>query len=198
MKQKLFTRNFILLILGQASSLAGNYMLRLALSMFVLEVTGSAAVFAGILSAATVPAILLSPFGGVLADRADRRKIMVALDILTGSVVLCGAVFLTRDNAPAGVCLLLVERLLGSLCGLAYALAGVCGGSGSFFLDARCHLGCFFANAFGFFLSLLLHGFSLLVHCHLCGGCRYFCCFFRYFRGHCCGVLVFLFHIIHY
>lgn len=108
MKQKLFTRNFILLILGQASSLAGNYMLRLALSMFVLEVTGSAAVFAGILSAATVPAILLSPFGGVLADRADRRKIMVALDILTGSVVLCGAVFLTRDNAPAGVCLLLV------------------------------------------------------------------------------------------
>lgn len=108
MEQKLFTRNFVLLILGQASSLFGNYLLRLALSMFVLEITGSAAVFAGILSTAMVPSILLSPFGGILADRADRRKIMVALDILTGTAVFCGAVCLTRENAPAGICLLLV------------------------------------------------------------------------------------------
>ena len=50
MKQKLFTKNFTLLVLGQLSSLFGNYILRLALSMYVLEVTGSAAVFAGILS----------------------------------------------------------------------------------------------------------------------------------------------------
>ena len=47
MKQ-LFTRNFTLLLLGQASSLLGNYTLRFALSMFVLEETGSAATFAGI------------------------------------------------------------------------------------------------------------------------------------------------------
>lgn len=58
MKQKLFTGNFTLLVLGQASSLFGNYILRLALSMYVLEVTGSAAVFAGILSAAAIPTIL--------------------------------------------------------------------------------------------------------------------------------------------
>ncbi len=73
MGQKLFTRNFTLLVLGQASSLFGNYILRLALSMYVLEVTGSAAVFAGILSIATIPTILLSPVGGILADRAGRR-----------------------------------------------------------------------------------------------------------------------------
>lgn len=79
MEQKLFTKNFMLLVLGQVSSLFGNYILRLALSMAVLEVTGSAAVFAGILSLAAVPTILLSPFGGILADRADKRTIMVAL-----------------------------------------------------------------------------------------------------------------------
>lgn len=84
MKEKLFTRNFTLLVMGQASSLFGNYILRLALSMYVLETTGSAAVFAGILSVATISAILLSPLGGILADRADRRNIMVALDALTG------------------------------------------------------------------------------------------------------------------
>ena len=77
MKQ-LFTRNFTLLLLGQASSLLGNYTLRFALSMFVLEETGSAATFAGILAVSMVPTILLSPLGGVLADRANRRNIMVA------------------------------------------------------------------------------------------------------------------------
>ena len=84
MTQKLFTKNFILLILGQVTSLFGNYILRLALSMYVLELTGSATIFAGILSIAIIPTILLSPFGGILADRANRRNIMVALDTLTG------------------------------------------------------------------------------------------------------------------
>lgn len=88
MTQKLFTKNFMLLILGQLTSLFGNFILKLALSMYVLEVTGSAAIFAGILSVATIPTILLSPLGGILADRANRRNIMVALDTLTGISVL--------------------------------------------------------------------------------------------------------------
>ena len=61
MEQRLFTKNFTLLVLGQASSLFGNYILRLALSMYVLEVTGSAAVFAGILSIATIPTFFCPP-----------------------------------------------------------------------------------------------------------------------------------------
>lgn len=108
MKRKLFSRNFTLLVLGQISSLFGNYILRLALSMYVLEVTGSAAVFAGILSAATIPTILLSPLGGILADRADKRKVMVALDALTGTAVLCAAALLSGGNAIAVISLLLV------------------------------------------------------------------------------------------
>ena len=114
-EEKLFTGNFILLILGQISSLFGNYILRLALSMYVLEVTGSAALFAGILSAAVIPSILLSPFGGILADRADRRNVMVALDFLTGVSVLCAAVMLHKENA-AGVisALLMVLSVLGA------------------------------------------------------------------------------------
>jgi MFS family permease len=43
----------------------------------VLEKTGSAAVFGTLLAVSMVPTILLTPFGGVLADRIDRRKIMV-------------------------------------------------------------------------------------------------------------------------
>lgn len=108
MKEKLFTKNFTLLVLGQVSSLFGNYILRLALSMYVLELTGSAAVFAGILSAAAIPTILLSPLGGILADRADRRSIMVALDAMTGTAVLCAALLLTPHRALIVIGVLLV------------------------------------------------------------------------------------------
>ena len=84
MSEKLFNRNFVFLILGQVSSLVGNYTLKFALSMYVLEQTGSASLFAGLMAAAMLPTILLTPFGGILADRADRRAIMVALDSLSG------------------------------------------------------------------------------------------------------------------
>ena len=82
--------------------------MKLALSMYVLEATGSAAIFAGILSAATIPTILLSPLGGILADRADRRNIMVVLDALTGVSVLCAALFLSESNAIAVISTLLI------------------------------------------------------------------------------------------
>ena len=115
MTEKLFTKNFALLILGQLTSLFGNFILKLALSMYVLEATGSAAIFAGILSAATIPTILLSPLGGILADRADRRNIMVALDALTGVSVLCAALFLSENNAIAVIStLLIILSILGA------------------------------------------------------------------------------------
>ena len=94
MRDKLFTRNFTFLILGQVSSLIGNYTLKFALSMYVLEQTGSASIFATLLAVAMLPTILLSPFGGILADRANRRNIMVGLDTLSGCTVLVAGLVL--------------------------------------------------------------------------------------------------------
>ena len=62
--------------------------------MYILEQTGSASLFAGLLAASMVPTILLSPFGGILADRADRRAVMVGLDSLSGLTVLLAALAL--------------------------------------------------------------------------------------------------------
>lgn len=115
MAQKLFTKNFTLLILGQSSSLFGNLILRFALSMYVLEVTGSATIFASILAVATIPTILLSPFGGILADRANRRNVMVVLDTLTGISVLCATLlFSTGNNLVLISILLVVLSVLGA------------------------------------------------------------------------------------
>ena len=112
-KEKLFTRNFTLLILGQVSSLTGNYTLKFALSMYVLEQTGSASIFAGLLSAALLPTVLLSPFGGILADRANRKHIMVALDALSGLSVLAAGLLLPlgRELWVIGALLVLLSVL---------------------------------------------------------------------------------------
>ncbi|HIS98325.1 MAG TPA: MFS transporter [Candidatus Scatomorpha pullistercoris] len=114
-REKLFNRDFTLLALGQAFSLVGNYALKIALSMYVLELTGSAAVFAGMLALAMVPTILLSPFGGILADRCDRRKLMAAIDAVSGAVVLLSvpAVRYLGGTLPTGA-LLVVLSVLGA------------------------------------------------------------------------------------
>lgn len=115
MKQKLFTGNFTLLILGQISSLIGNYTLKFALSMHILEITGSASVFAGILSIAIVPTIFLSPFGGILADRANRRNIMVVLDAFSGTAVLLAAFAMkAAPDIPVIAVLLIILSVLGA------------------------------------------------------------------------------------
>ena len=113
--QKLFTRNFTFLIFGQVSSLIGNFSLKFALSMYILEQTGSASVFAGLLAAAMLPTILLSPFGGILADRANRRNIMAALDFLSGlSVLIAGFAVPSEHDIFAIGTLLLILSVLGA------------------------------------------------------------------------------------
>lgn len=88
------TRDFRLLVAGLGISLFANLMLRFAMSMWVLDKTGSAAAFASILTASILPTILLSPLGGVMADRTNRRTVMVALDALSAvTVLVCVAIF---------------------------------------------------------------------------------------------------------
>ena len=103
------------MILGQVSSLIGNYTLKFALSMYVLEQTGSASIFAGMLALALLPTIFLSPFGGILADRANRRNIMVALDTLSGiSVLLASFAMLLDQDIFVISALLIILSVLGA------------------------------------------------------------------------------------
>ncbi len=99
----LFQKDFTLMVIGQIISLFGNSMLRFALSMTVLDLTGSAAQFAGISALSMIPTVLLSPIGGVLADRASRKGIMAALDFFTAGLL---TVFLLLFQAHPGVVLI--------------------------------------------------------------------------------------------
>ncbi|MFI3175235.1 MAG: MFS transporter [Bacillota bacterium] len=88
MKQtKLWTINFFLLVLGQIISLFGNGILRFALPLYLLDVTGSSTLFGLVTGVALVPLIFLTPVGGLLADRLNKRNIMVCLDFLTAALI---------------------------------------------------------------------------------------------------------------
>lgn len=101
MSQKLFNRDFTLVAIGQLISLFGNAILRFALALYVLDATGSAAVFGSVTAIAVIPTILLSPFGGILSDRVNRRNIMVALDFATAALALGLSLLLSEENAVA-------------------------------------------------------------------------------------------------
>jgi MFS family permease len=71
-------RNYQLFFAGQLISLIGTWMDQVAESWLVYRLTGSALLLGTVAFASQIPVFLLAPIGGALADRADRRKILVA------------------------------------------------------------------------------------------------------------------------
>lgn len=108
MYQKLFNKNFTLVIIGQIISLFGNVILRFALSLYILDATGSATIFGSIMAVSMLPTIVLSPFGGMLADRVNRRNIMVALDFLTALIVFAFGFVLSENTAIPAIAVVLI------------------------------------------------------------------------------------------
>lgn len=80
-------KDFALLILGKFVSLLGSNMLQFALSLYVLSITGSATIFASMLSITILPRLLLSPIAGVFGDWFDRKRSIVLLDLLNGIII---------------------------------------------------------------------------------------------------------------
>src|ERR671928_313586 len=85
---------FMQLWVGQGISFVGDAISMVALVVLVVQITGSAAAVGGALVARLLPT-LASPLAGVLADRFDRRVILVASDLARAALVL-GIVF-ARD-----------------------------------------------------------------------------------------------------
>lgn len=76
--------NYRLYIGGQSLSLVGTWMQMTAMSWLVLTLTHSASWLGAIVAFQTLPVLVLAPYGGVIADRVDKRKMMIGLQILMG------------------------------------------------------------------------------------------------------------------
>lgn len=93
-----YSRDFVLVVIGQIISLFGNAVIRFAMPLYLLNLTGSSALFGTVMAFAFIPAIILSPVGGLIADRVNKRNIMVALDFFTSLLLLIFSFLLGEVN----------------------------------------------------------------------------------------------------
>jgi MFS family permease len=82
-------RNFRVFLGGQLVSLIGTWMQTVAQSWLVYRLTGSAVLLGAVGFASQIPIFLLSPVGGVVADRHERRRVLLATQ--SASMVLAFA-----------------------------------------------------------------------------------------------------------
>ncbi|MGH2830951.1 MAG: MFS transporter, partial [Actinomycetota bacterium] len=80
--------DFARLYVAALISYAGDWFAAVALLGLVLETTGRASLAGLLLATSTLPFALMSVFAGVIADRVDRRKLMVVADLLRAGVAL--------------------------------------------------------------------------------------------------------------
>jgi MFS family permease len=82
MLRALSHRNYKLFFAGQSVSLIGTWMTRIATSWLVYRLTGSALLLGVVGFAGQIPSFLLAPFAGVLVDRWNRHRLLVATQVL--------------------------------------------------------------------------------------------------------------------
>ena len=116
MAKKLWNKDFILLLQGNAVSTIGDLMYSVAIGFWVYEQTGSSGLM-GIMSAISLfVTMILSPFAGSIVDKCNRKWILVGMDIMQGVIMLgIGLLaYLNQLNVP-GVLIAAFLAALGSV-----------------------------------------------------------------------------------
>lgn len=80
--------NVILFLVASFISLFGTSVYNFAISLFVLNLTGSGLSFATTLIMGILSNVLVNPFAGVLADRLDKKLLAIITDILNGILLI--------------------------------------------------------------------------------------------------------------
>jgi MFS family permease len=119
---RLFARNrpFGLLLGSLAVSSCGDWLYNVALVALVYDRTGSPGWVAITTAARVAPIVFLGPIGGVLADRCDRRRLMIASDLVRALLMAALAVFAATGGA------ILLAPLLAALATAAGAVTPPC------------------------------------------------------------------------
>lgn len=107
--KKLFSRDFTLVVIGQIISLFGNGVLRFALPLYLLNQRHSSVLFGLVTACSFIPMIILSPIGGIIADRVNKRNVMVVLDFSAALLTLVCMILLGKVDL---VVLLLISLII--------------------------------------------------------------------------------------
>ncbi len=129
----LFNRNFVLLFQGQFVSQLGSFVYFVAIVFWIKHATDSATIVGLIAMLATIPGILLGPFGGTFADHFSRKKIIVIGDIINGLTIssIAALMFFSPESTELIITLLFIEAgiiadLLDRNIPLIYMASGLC------------------------------------------------------------------------
>ena len=102
MARKLWNKDFILLLQGNAVSTIGDLMYSVAIGYWVYQQTGSSALMGVMSSISMFVTMFLSPFCGTIVDKCNRRWLIVGIDTLQGVLMLTVGVLAYRNalNVP--------------------------------------------------------------------------------------------------
>ena len=92
-------RNYRYTWMGQVVSEIGDHFNNVAVFSLALATSRSGLVVSGIMLSRAIPAVLAGPFAGVLLDRVDRKRVMIASDLVR-AVVAAGFIFTIRHPDP--------------------------------------------------------------------------------------------------
>jgi MFS family permease len=101
--------NYRKFFFGQTTSLVGTWMQTTAQSWLVFTLTHSATDIGFVVALQTLPVLLLGPYGGVIADRVDKRRLMIVLQAFMGvQAAILAVLSLTHVVNYLDVCALAV------------------------------------------------------------------------------------------
>ncbi|HSV89204.1 MAG TPA: MFS transporter [Bacteroidales bacterium] len=95
-------RNYRYFFWGQSISLIGTWVQNIALSWLVYRLTGSALLLGTVVFALHIPSLFITPFAGVLADRWNRRKTIIATQLMAMIIAFVLSFLVLTDNISVG------------------------------------------------------------------------------------------------
>ena len=102
MARKLWNKDFILLLQGNAVSTIGDLMYSVAIGYWVFKQTGSSSLMGIMSSISMFVSMFLSPFSGSIVDKSNRKWVLVGMDLLQSAVMLTIGIlaYLNKLNVP--------------------------------------------------------------------------------------------------
>ena len=121
-RKPLWTRDFTIITVGSVVSMLGNSMAGFALSLMVLDYTGSTMLYAIYLMTYTVPQLIVPIISGAILDRFSRKKMIYTLDFMMGGLYLLLGILLSHGwfNFPLFALFSLTVGSVGSIYMVAY------------------------------------------------------------------------------
>ncbi len=118
-KNPLWTRDFTIITIGSIVSMMGNSMAGFAISLMVLDFTGSTLLYAIYIALSTMPTLVMPIISGAILDRFSRKKMIYTLDYLTGALYFTVAVILFTGKFNF-VLFALFSLIIGTIGGMYY------------------------------------------------------------------------------